>query len=161
MFRREDTAGNGWRYDLKPMKLTLLTPIGSWSYDDGDLVVVTTKDGARGFMRHHLPTIVEIIPGPVRYRVPSSGSGGETWRAMVVSVGYAEVQADEVTVVVNAAELPETIDRERAERALERAEAIVRDPLTEDLERTRARHAMRRAKARIDFHRRFVEKEKR
>jgi F-type H+-transporting ATPase subunit epsilon len=80
---------------------------------------------------------------------------------MVVSVGYAEVQADEVTVVVNAAEFPETIDRERAERALERAEAIVLDPKTGDLERTRARHAVRRAKARIDFHKRFFGKEKR
>ncbi len=146
---------------MKPMKLTLLTPIGSWSYDDGDLVVVTTKDGSQGFMRNHLPTIVEVIPGPVRYRVPTSDGGEDMWRAMVVSVGYAEIQADEVTVVVNAAERPETIDRERAERAFARSKAIYDDPETSDLERTRARHAMRRAKARIDFHKRYVEPVKR
>lgn len=143
------------------MKLTLLTPIGSRSYDDGDLVVVMTKTGTQGFMCNHIPTIVEVIPGPVRYRVPSSDGLGEMWRVMVVSVGYAEVQADEVTVVVNAAEFPETIDRERAERALERAEAICGDPQSTEFQLQRARRAMRRAKARIDFHRRYVETEKR
>lgn len=142
---------------MKPMKLTLLTPIGSWTYDDGDLIVVTTKDGSQGFMRNHLPTIVEVIPGPVRYRIPSSDQGGERWRVMVVSVGYAEVQANEVTVVVNAAEMPDTIDRERAERALKRSLEIYNDPETNDTRRTHARHAIRRAKARIDFHKRYVE----
>ncbi len=141
------------------MKLTLLTPIGSWHFEDGDLVVVTTKHGTEGFMRNHVPTIVEVVPGPLRYRIPSPEGEGETWRAMVVTVGYAEVQADQVTVVVNAAETPEQLDVERARSALERAEKLYNDPSATEMQQFHARHAMRRAKARLSFYKRYIENE--
>ncbi len=141
---------------MNPIKLILLTPTGSWQFNGGDLVVITTKHGSEGFMRHHVPTIVEVVPGPVRYRVPSPDSEGETWHAMVVSVGYAEIQADQVTVVVNAAETPDQLDAERAAKALERAEKLYQNPSSTEIQRYHARHAMRRARARLAFYKKYV-----
>ena len=136
---------------MKRMALTLLTPIRTLHYEDGDLVALMTKHGSEGFLHNHIPTLVDVVPGALRYRIPATEGQAETWRVFFVSVGYAEVQCDHVTVVVNAAELPEEIDEGRAMSALDRAkERLAKSDLTA-LERQHAKHAYRRAKARIDF----------
>lgn len=140
---------------MKKMALTLLTPTRTLHYEDGDLVSLTTKEGSEGFMRDHIPTLVEVVPGPLRYRIPGSRDGEETWRIFFVSVGYAEVHADHITVVVNAAELPEEIDVDRARRALERARDRLNRPDATEHEKKHARHGIRRAEARLAFHRRY------
>ncbi len=106
---------------MNAMALTLLTPIRTLHFEDGDLVVLMTKQGSEGFLYNHVPTLVEVVPGAPRYRSPILW-GEDTWRVFFVSVGYAEVQCDHVTVVVNAAELPGEIDEKRAISALKRAE---------------------------------------
>ncbi len=136
--------------------LTLLTPTRTLHFEDGDLVVLMTKQGSEGFMYNHIPTLIEVVPGPIRYRIPSDQEGGETWRIFFVSVGYAEVQANQVTVVVSAAETPEEFEPDRAERALERAEKRLSNPDATELERTHAKRAIRRAQARIAFYLKYV-----
>ncbi len=149
--------GMTWTDDMKRMVLTLLTPTRTLYYEDGDLVTLTTKDGSEGFMANHIPTLVEVVPGPLRYRIPGS-EGGEDWRIFFVSVGYAEIQGDHVTVVVNAAELPREIDYDRAQEALLRAQKRLAKADISELEKKHARHAIRRAEARLAFYRRYVER---
>lgn len=134
----------------RPIKVTVLTPTGTVEYDDGDLVVLHGKDGDEGYMRDHVPTLTEIVPSTMRYRVVDK-DGHETWRLICLTAGYAEILPERVTVVVHAAELPHEVDKARAERALERAEARLKRPDASELDRRHARHAIRRAKARIAF----------
>lgn len=136
---------------MNPIALTILTPTGRLSYDDGDLVVLRTKHGYEGFMARHIPTMVEIVPSVLRYRVPSTADHPMQWRALFVSVGYAEVMRDRVIVVVNAAELPDEIDKARAERARDRALRRLSRPEATEREKNHARHALRRADARLEF----------
>jgi F-type H+-transporting ATPase subunit epsilon len=144
---------------MNAMALTLLTPIRTLHFEDGDLVVLMTKQGSEGFLYNHVPTLVEVVPGALRYRVPDPFGGEGTWRVFFVSVGYAEVQCDHVTVVVNAAELPGEIDEKRAMSAQKRAEDRLKKPDLTELEQEHAEHGVRRAKARLAFHRRYCPNE--
>jgi len=49
---------------------------------------------------------------------------GNSWKAIALSGGFAEVDADEVTVLVNAAELGSNIDTATAEKAFEAAQQL-------------------------------------
>jgi F-type H+-transporting ATPase subunit epsilon len=67
--------------------------------------------------------------------------------------GFAEVSGDRVIVLAEGAERPEEIDRERAERARQRAEQRLagRTPRgsSEEIDYTRALAALARALARL------------
>ncbi|MGI6076598.1 MAG: ATP synthase F1 subunit epsilon [Fastidiosipilaceae bacterium] len=133
------------------IKLTIITPTTQYHAEDGDLVTVTSKSGSEGFMAGHVPTVVAIVPGPLRYRLISENETNKEpeWRNFFASVGYAEVSPTEVMVVVTAAELVEHIDVERAQRALERAEKRINNPAATERDLIHGKHAIRRAKARI------------
>jgi F-type H+-transporting ATPase subunit epsilon len=70
-----------------------------------------------------------------------------------VSGGFAEVTSERVIILAESAELPEEIDRARAERAKQRAELRLsgKSPLgtPEDIDYTRAVAALARAAARV------------
>lgn len=140
---------------MKTMRLTILTPTRTLYFEDGDLITLTTNQGSEGFMYNHIPTIVEVEPGPLRYRTPEEGGEEESWRVYFVSVGYAEIQGDHVTVVTSAAETADEIDTDRAKRALLRAETrLAREDATEP-EKAHARRGIKRAEARLAFVRRY------
>jgi len=66
-----------------------------------------------------------------------------------VNTGYAEVTADKVTLLIETAERSDTIDRDRAERAKERAEAGLAQAEKESDEFNRLNVALMRAITRI------------
>lgn len=134
---------------MHPMHLTVITPTRRYHAVDGDLVTVPTKEGEEGYMYRHVPTIVSVVPGTLRYRVPSAAGGEPAWRYIFVSAGYAEVSPEQVTVVTTAAEFAARIDVARAERALERARARIARPDATERDRIHGQHAIRRASARL------------
>jgi F-type H+-transporting ATPase subunit epsilon len=67
-----------------------------------------------------------------------------------VNTGYAEVAASKVTILVETAERADLIDRERAQRARERAEEKIRKLPKEDMEFEKARLALLRAVTRLN-----------
>ena len=93
------------------IKLTIITPTTQYHAEDGDLVTVTSKSGSEGFMAGHVPTVVAIVPGPLRYRLISENETNKEpeWRNFFASVGYAEVSPTEVMVVVTAADWLNTL----------------------------------------------------
>ncbi len=145
------------------LRLTLITPRRYLQLEAGDLLVLPTKSGEMGVMRHHVPTVVSVVPGSLRYRLVNFSSpesartdrtGSEpfeevTWLYAFVSAGYAEVGPDQVTVVVTAAEMAADIDVDRARRALQRAEARMGAPTATARDKQHGKHAIRRAKQRI------------
>ena len=62
-----------------------------------------------------------------------------------------EIGQHVAVVVCNAAEWPEAIDAERAQKALERAQERMHDATATEEQRIYARHAIRRAKARLQI----------
>lgn len=103
------------------------------------VVCRTIGGGDIAFLTGHASFIGALDIHPVRVI-------GETGSEQTIAVhgGFVEVSADRVTVLSDVAELPEQIDRPRAERALERAEAGLRgDPDDAELAAAQRRASVR------------------
>jgi F-type H+-transporting ATPase subunit epsilon len=85
-------------------------------------LIVPTTEGMYGIQAKHMNMIAGIIPGELTFRPE-----GEADLHAFVSNGMVIVKDGEVTVLVGAAEYPDEIDVNRAERAAEQArEEMVR-----------------------------------
>ena len=75
-------------------------------------IVIPTLQGQYGILAGHCNTIAAVVPGMLTYRVP-----GQTEEIAAVSAGLIKIENDDVLVLVDAAERPEEIDANRAQRA--------------------------------------------
>jgi F-type H+-transporting ATPase subunit epsilon len=97
------------------VELTIVTPEGQAFHGEVDVVVLPGVEGDFGVLRGHEPFLSALGIGGLEIAV----SGGRRYAA--VSRGFAEIHGDAVTVMVGTCEWADEIDRERAERARERA----------------------------------------
>ena len=84
-------------------------------------LTVPAPDGQKGVLPHHENMVIAVDPGELHFKTPD----GE-WVTAAVSMGFAEIMNNRVSVLVNTAERPEDIDVKRAEKAKERAEERLR-----------------------------------
>ena len=83
-------------------------------------MTVPCTDGAMGILPHHSNMIAALVPGMLTYRLPEGES-----RNAAVSAGMIKVEANDVLVLVDAAERPEDIDAIRARRKADEAREIL------------------------------------
>jgi F-type H+-transporting ATPase subunit epsilon len=114
---------------------------------DVDEVVAPGVEGYFGVLPGHAAFLTNLAPGDVMYR------SGQSEHHLAVLGGFAEVTAERVMILAENAELPEEIDRERAERARQRAEMRLqgRSPTgeAEEIDFARAMEALSRALTRL------------
>jgi F-type H+-transporting ATPase subunit epsilon len=129
------------------MTLTLRVLAPDQSVFDGraDEVILPSTTGQLGVLPGHVSLLTAIDTGVLRVR---EGNG---WTAIALQGGFAEVEADEVTVLVNAAELGSSINAEAAAKELETAQAAAtrfegQPPSTD---KVKAQQALARARARL------------
>lgn len=97
------------------MNLTLVTPEKKLFTDLAvEELVVPALAGELNILPGHAPLVTALDTGVMRYRL--AGSSEELKAA--VSSGYCEVLNDQVTILADIAELPEEIDKARAETVL-------------------------------------------
>lgn len=120
----------------------ILTPYRRLYSGKVESVVFTTHDGEVEVLAGHEPMVMPVAVGAIRLK----GEGLD--RVAAVTEGFARVRAGKVDVFVGAAEWPEEIDRERAERALGRATKRLAAETQEWLA-SRAKSAAERAHNRI------------
>jgi F-type H+-transporting ATPase subunit epsilon len=129
------------------MRFELATPTRPLVSADVDEVVAPGSEGYFGVLPGHAPFLTTLGAGEVTYRI------GREEYAIAVSGGFAEVAGDRVIILAEVAELPEEIDRARAERAKQRAEQRLagRSPTGEfeEIDYTRAIAALSRALTRL------------
>ena len=123
-------------------KVEVVTPTSSKTFDDVHHVRAPGLDGSFGVLARHIPAIIALKPGEVK--IESS----DRKQLLAISEGYCEIQREGILLLVETAELPEDIDVERAQAALERAQKILSDH-PEDLNPVRAKAAISRAKNRL------------
>jgi F-type H+-transporting ATPase subunit epsilon len=108
-----------------------------------DEVVVPGSEGYFGVLPGHAPLLATLGIGELTYRI------GRDERHVAVAGGFAEVRNDKVIVLADTAELPQDIDRGRAERARDRAEQRLSGRSQEEIDYARAAAALARALTRI------------
>ena len=129
------------------MRFELATPTRQMVSTEADEVVAPGSEGYFGVLPGHAAFLTTLGSGEVSYR-----DGREEHRLAVIG-GFAEVSGDRVIILAEHAERPEEIDRERAERALQRAEQRLAGTNPsggqEEIDYTRALAALQRALARL------------
>ena len=129
------------------MLFELATPTRMLISADVEEVVAPGTEGYFGVLPGHAPFLTTLGSGEVCYRT------GREERCLAVSGGFAEVTGERVIILAESAELPEEIDRARAEQAKQRAEQRLagRSPLgtSEEIDFARAAAALARALARL------------
>jgi F-type H+-transporting ATPase subunit epsilon len=116
-----------------PTKLTLniVTPDQSLSYE-ADEVELPGQEGYFGVLPGHTPMFAGLKTGMMWYRQ------GQEKHFLAVSVGFAEVLPDQVTVLAQVAERAEDFDEARVEAGMTRAAEMMENTAVEvDFERAR------------------------
>jgi F-type H+-transporting ATPase subunit epsilon len=106
-------------------------------------VQIPGLSGYLGILPGHAPLLTELAVGVITYK--TSG----TTHTLAVAWGFAEVLPDKVTILAEAAEQPQEIDVERAQKAKERAEQLLKSN-NPDVDYARAEDALQRAETRLN-----------
>ncbi|MEN9387340.1 MAG: hypothetical protein RLZZ255_316 [Cyanobacteriota bacterium] len=129
------------------MSLTLRVLAPDQSVFDGnaDEVILPSTTGQLGILPGHVSLLTALDFGVLRVR---EGNG---WKAIALQGGFAEVDADEVTVLVNAAELGSSINAEAASKELDTATAAVAkfEGQASSTDKIKAQQELARARARV------------
>lgn len=128
---------------MKTVKVNIVTPDGPVYDADVEMVSVRAESGDLGILPGHIPTVAPLKIGVVRLK-----KDGQTELA-AVSGGFLEVRPDQVTILAQAAETAEGIDKERALAAKKRAEDRL-NTRSDDTDIRRAELALQRAVNRLD-----------
>ena len=129
--------------DEKTFPFEILTLQKAFLSETVRFVVAPGQEGVFEILPDHAPYVFALKPGPLQMRRPD---GKDSY--VVIGTGFLVVQKDRTTVLTRSAERPEEIDRDRAQRAKERAEQRLKDH-SKDIDLSRAQAALARAAARL------------
>ncbi len=129
------------------MSLTLRVLAPDQSVFDGtaEEVILPSTTGLLGILPGHISMVTAIDIGVLR--VLTNGN----WNSIALMGGFAEVEANEVTVLVNGAELGSKIDAPSAEAELEDAKSKFSqmEDQVNSTEKVKAQQSLNRARARL------------
>jgi F-type H+-transporting ATPase subunit epsilon len=123
-------------------QLEIVTPEKLVVKEAAEEAQIPGLNGYLGILPGHAPLITELAVGVISYR-----ASGDTHN-LAVAWGFAEVLPDRVTILAEAAERPQEIDVERAQKSKERAEQRLKSNDTQ-VDYDRAEDALQRAETRL------------
>ena len=108
------------------LKLEIVTPQAIVFSEDVNMVTLPAIEGEIGVYPQHLRLITQLVPGEIMV----SKDGHE--RFLAVGEGLVEVTSDRVAIVTDMAIPAEKIDEARADEARQRAEARLREKISDE-----------------------------
>lgn len=108
------------------LKLEIITPEGTVYSDDVEMVTLPGIVGEMGVLPQHVPLMTQMVPGEITVHK----NGRDTFIA--TGEGLIEVEARRVSVLTDLAIAADRIDEAKAEEARRRAEARLREKLSDE-----------------------------
>jgi F-type H+-transporting ATPase subunit epsilon len=108
------------------LRLEIVTPEAKIYSEDVDMVTLPGVEGEMGIYPMHVPLLTQVAPG----EVIATRSGQQFHLA--VGEGFVQVTGDRVAIMTDMAIKAEDIDETKAEEARKRAEARLREKLSEE-----------------------------
>ena len=99
------------------ISLKVLAPNQNVFEGEAEEVILPSTTGQLGVLPGHISLVTAIDIGVLRVRNNSK------WESIALMGGFAEIESDEVTVLVNSAEIGSQINSKDAEEALNQAKA--------------------------------------
>jgi len=127
-----------------PLTVRVIAPDKTvWDAEAEELILPSTT-GQLGILGGHAPLMTALDVGVMRVRPDKD------WVAIALMGGFAEIDDDEVTILVRGAERGDSIDQDEARNAFEAAQQAVNAASTDDRRAMlQAKQALRRARARL------------
>jgi F-type H+-transporting ATPase subunit epsilon len=124
------------------LKVRVIAPDRTVWDSTADEVILPSTTGQLGILSGHAPLLTALDTGVMRVRP------GKNWVAIALMGGFAEVEENEVTILVNGAEKGENIDKETARIAYNEAEERMQKADGGSVqEKIQAKQALKRARA--------------
>ena len=110
-----------------------------------DEVILPSTTGLVGILPGHISMVTALDTGVLRVLINGN------WNSIALMGGFAEVEANDVTVLVNSAELGENIDSSAAEKDLEQATVKLSqlESAGNSTEKIKAKEQLNKARARV------------
>ena len=125
------------------LQFSIITPDRIFLKDQADEMILPTNTGQMGVLRGHAPIMTALDIGVLLYR----SNPTQQWTSLAVMGGFALVQQDQITILVNEAENSTTIDPNDAQQAFENARQKFIQA-TDPNQKVSANFALKRAQAR-------------
>lgn len=109
---------------------------------DAEEVILPSSTGQLGILRGHAPLLTALDVGVMRVRMDKE------WIPIVLMGGFAEVENDQLTILVNGAEEGSKIKKTEAEKHLEDMTIRFNEAVTTK-EKIEATQNLRKARARV------------
>ena len=110
----------------KTLKLQIVTPEGTVYSEDVEMVGLRGVDGQIGILPNHIGLMTQMLPGEMMVRK----DGRDEFLA--VGEGLVEVTGDRVSIATDMAIAAASIDEVKAEEARRRAEARLREKISDE-----------------------------
>ena len=101
------------------ISLKVLAPNKNVYEGEAEEVILPSTTGQIGVLPGHISLVTAIDIGVLRMRINSQ------WKSIALMGGFAEIESDEVIVLVNSAEIGSEINIEDAENALKEAKIAI------------------------------------
>lgn len=113
--------------------------------DNAEEIILPSTTGQLGILSDHAPLLTALEVGVMRVRPDKD------WKTIAVMGGFAEVENNEIKILVNGAELGDNIDQETARTEYEKAQSRFQKVENSDdrLEKIQAESSMKKARARL------------
>lgn len=128
-----------------PLTVRVIAPDKTVWDSSAEEVILPSTTGQLGILTGHAPLLTALETGVLRVRAEKN------WVPIAVMGGFAEVEKNEVTVLVNGAERGDDIDRSAAQTAYAEAETkfAQAEQSGSKQEQLQASQALKRARARL------------
>ena len=123
------------------LQVSVITPKQFFLNKEAEEVILPTNTGFMGVLTNHAPLMTALEVGVMVFRVKNE------WTSIVLMGGFAFVEENQITVLVNEAESGTLINREEAEKSFNLAKKQLEEAKDEK-QRVEALFAFKKAKAR-------------
>ncbi|MSU34004.1 MAG: F0F1 ATP synthase subunit epsilon [Pedosphaera sp.] len=113
-----------------PLRLEIVTPEAKIYSEDVDFVTLPAVEGEMGIFPRHIPLMTQVKAGEVAAR-----KGGQEF-FLAVGEGFVQVTGERVAILTDMAIRSENIDEQKVEEARNRAEARLKEKLSNDEQAT-------------------------
>nr|QCI04081.1 ATP synthase CF1 subunit epsilon [Antithamnionella ternifolia] len=105
-------------------------------------IILPSSTGQLGILTNHIPLLTALDIGVMRVRIDT------TWQPIILLGGFAEVDNNNITILVNGAETISEIDIDEATNTLDKATQILAEAKT-NKDKIEATQNLRKARARM------------
>ena len=124
------------------LKIRVIAPDRTVWNADAEEVILPSSTGQLGILTGHIPLLTALDIGVMRVRIDKD------WIPIVLLGGFAEVENNIITILVNGAEEASEIDIDKAQINLQEATSMLSEAIT-NKEKIEATQKIRKARARV------------